>query len=211
MQQQAESISAEAVAAQTISGKTILEFLNTVLALPAIVIEGKNRTAATFQVGDQKAHVGSRLAVFGLIADAPLMRPAASAIEKAGKGALWLAGSTITSGETTLQVLSFLLQARVGRYADYVLDAEKLAKFIEQRQSEPGVSAQFDSGLGKLSLESRDDEKRAIRRSEPAGCLDSTCRTRRLEQSSMDLDNRNCDEHMVINRRFYYSRPSPRS
>src|ERR1700728_3627419 len=85
------------------------------------------------------------------------MRPAASAIEKAGKGALRLAGATITSGETTLQPLRFLLQSCVGSYADDVLDAEKLAEFIKQWQSKTGVSAQFDAGLGKLFLESRDD------------------------------------------------------
>ncbi len=86
------------------------------------------------------------------------MRPAASAIEKAGKGVLWLAGSTITSRQTTLHVLmSFLLQSWVGSYANHVLDAEKLAEFIEQWQSKTGISTQFDAGLGKLSLESRDD------------------------------------------------------
>jgi hypothetical protein len=45
VQQQGEGIGA-ALAAQTIRGKTILEFFNTVLALPAIVIEGKNPPAA---------------------------------------------------------------------------------------------------------------------------------------------------------------------
>src|SRR5467141_999425 len=85
------------------------------------------------------------------------MRPAVSAIEKAGKGALRLAGSTITSGETTLQGLRLLLQSWVGSYANHVLDAEKLTEFIEQWQSKTGVSAQFDAGLGKLSLESRND------------------------------------------------------
>src|SRR5215471_10539676 len=109
--------------------------------------------------------------MFRLVADAPLMRPAVSAIAKARKGSLRLARSTITSGETTLQALRCTFQPGVGGDTDHVGNAEKLAKFIEQGQSEPGVSAQFDSGLGKLSLESRDDEKRAIRRSEPAGCL----------------------------------------
>ena len=143
--------------AQAVSGKTILEFFNTVLTFPAIVIEGKNGPAAAFQVGDQKAQVGSRFVVFGLVADAPLMRPTVSAIEKAGKGALRLAGATITSGETTLQGLRLPLQSWVGSYADHVLDAEKLAEFIEQWQGESGISAQFDAGLGKLSLQSRDD------------------------------------------------------
>jgi hypothetical protein len=41
VQQQAEGIGSEAVAAQTISDKTILEFLNAILTLLAIIIEGK--------------------------------------------------------------------------------------------------------------------------------------------------------------------------
>ena len=110
MQQQAENIGSEAVTAQAVRGKTILEFFNAVLTLPAIVIEGKNGTAAAFQVGDKKAHVSSSFGVFGLVADAPLMRPAVSTIEKAGKRALRVAGATITSRETTLQPLG--LRAR---------------------------------------------------------------------------------------------------
>ena len=111
MQQQAESIGLEAVAAQAARGKTILELFNAVFTFPAVAIERKNGTAAAFQVGDEKAHVGSRFGVFGLVADAPLMRPAVSAIEKTGKGALWVTGATITSSERTLQTLRFLLQA----------------------------------------------------------------------------------------------------
>ena len=111
VQQQAERIGSEAVAAQAVSGKTILEFFNAVLTLPAIVIEGENGTATAFQVADQKAHVGSRFGVFGFVADAPLMGPAVSAIAKAGKGALRVAGAMITSRETTLQPLRLPLQS----------------------------------------------------------------------------------------------------
>jgi len=157
VEQQAERIGSEAVTAQAVRGKTVLEFFNAVLTLPAIVIEGENGTAAAFQVGDEKAHVGSRFGVLGLVADAPLMRPAVSAIEKAGKRSLWVSSATIPSRETTLQLLRLPLQSWISSYADGVLDAEKLAKFIEQWQSKTGVSAQFDAGLGKLSLESRDD------------------------------------------------------
>ena len=121
VQQQAESIGSEAVTTQAVRGKTILEFFNAVLTLPTIVIESKNGTAAAFQVGDNKTQVSSRFGVFGLVADASLMRPAVSAIAKAGKGPLRLARATITSGETTLQVLRLLLQSWVGRYADHVL------------------------------------------------------------------------------------------
>jgi hypothetical protein len=96
VQQQAEGVGSEAVAAQAVSGKTILEFFNAVLTFPAIVVTGKDGMAAAFSVGDEKAQVGSGFGVFGLVTDAPLMRPAASAIEKAGKGALRLAGATLT-------------------------------------------------------------------------------------------------------------------
>ena len=110
MEQQAERIGPKAVAAQAVSSKTIFELFNTVLTLPAIVIKGKNGTAAAWQVGDQETQVGSGLGMFGLVADAPLMRPGMSAIKKTGKGTLRLAGSTITSRETTLQPLRFTLQ-----------------------------------------------------------------------------------------------------
>src|SRR5258708_9587552 len=100
VQQQAEHVGAEAVAAQAVSGKTILEFFDAILTFSAIVIEGKNGTAAAFQVGDQKAHVGSRFGVFGLVTDAPLIRPAASAIEKPGTEALRLPGPPITTHHT---------------------------------------------------------------------------------------------------------------
>ena len=43
---------------------------------PTIVIEGKNGTAAVFEVGYNKTEVSSRFGVFGLVADAPLLRPA---------------------------------------------------------------------------------------------------------------------------------------
>ena len=143
MEQQAERIGPKAVAAQAVRSKTIFELFNAVLTFPAIVIEGKNGTAAAWQVGDQKTQVGAGSGVFGLVADAPLMRPGMRAIAKAGKGALRLAGSTITSRETTLQPLRFTLQPGVGAYADGVLQAEKLAEFIEQwawRNQRPRVT-----------------------------------------------------------------------
>ena len=46
MEQQAERIGPKAVAAQAVSGKTIFELFNAVLTFSAIVIEGKNGTAA---------------------------------------------------------------------------------------------------------------------------------------------------------------------
>jgi hypothetical protein len=68
------------------------------------------------------------------------MRPGVSTIAKAGKGALRLAGSTITSRETTLEPLGPSLQPGVAAYSDGVLQAEKLAEFVEQLSGETSVS-----------------------------------------------------------------------
>src|SRR5713226_3786914 len=103
------SVSICAVTAQAVSGKAVLEFFNAVLTFPAIVIEGKNGAAATFQIRDQKAQVGSRCSVFGLVADAALVRPTVSAIAKARKGSLRLARSTITSSETNVAAVGLSL------------------------------------------------------------------------------------------------------
>ena len=69
------------------------------------------------------------------------MRPRVSAIAKAGKGALRLAGSTIPSSQTTLQGLRSRLQPGVVAYPNGVLQAEKLAEFIEHRRGETSVGA----------------------------------------------------------------------
>lgn len=70
-----------------------------------------------------------RFGVFGLVADAKPMRPAVSAMEEARKGSLGFSRSTITAGQTTLEGLEFPLQPRVGRHANHLLEAEKLAEF----------------------------------------------------------------------------------
>ena len=106
---------------------------------PAIVIEGKNRTAAAGQVGDQETQVGTGSAVFSFVDDAPLMRPGVRAIAEAGKGALRLAAATITPGQTTLQGLRCSSQPCVVAYTDGVLQTEKLAKFIKQWRGETCV------------------------------------------------------------------------
>ena len=141
MEQQAERIGSKTVAAQAVSSKTIFELLNAVLTFPTIVIERKNGTAAARQVSDQETQVGTGCGMFGLVADAPLMRPGVGTIAKAGKGALRLAGSTITSRETTLEPLRSSLQPGVAAYSDSVLQAEELAEFIKQLSGETSVGA----------------------------------------------------------------------
>ena len=111
MEQQAEGIGPEAVAAQAVRSKAIFKLFNAVLAFPAIVIESKNGKAGAGQVSDQETQVGTGSGVFGFVANTPLMKPWVSAIPKAGKGALRLASSTIASREAMLQALSFNLQS----------------------------------------------------------------------------------------------------
>jgi hypothetical protein len=80
--QQAERIGPKAVAAQAVSSKPILELFNPVLTFPAIVIKGKNGTAAAYQVDDRKTQVGTEGGVFDPVADAPLMRPGVRPTQK---------------------------------------------------------------------------------------------------------------------------------
>src|SRR5580765_7620245 len=125
------------------------------------------------------------------------MRPAVSAIAKAGKGSLGVAGSTITSRETTLQTLRLLVQPWVSSYADHVLDAEKLAEFIKQWQSEPGVSAQFDAGLGKLFLESRDDAQQH-RDDASVTCRGAATQSGRQQTTSVTLKDQQRVIHVLV-------------
>src|SRR2546425_672154 len=48
------------MAAQPVGSETVLELLNPVLTLPAIVVELKDRMAAALQVGHQEAQVGDQ-------------------------------------------------------------------------------------------------------------------------------------------------------
>ena len=69
--------------------------------------------------------------MFGLVADAPLMRPGVGTIAKAGKGAL-TARSTMTPDDAPDHCASSL-QPGVAAYSDSVLQAEELAEFVKKR------------------------------------------------------------------------------
>ena len=155
VEQQPEGIGPEAMTAQSVGSEAILELFDAVLTFPAIVIEGKHRMAAAFQVGHEKSQVGSRFGMFSLVADPPLMRPALGTMKKAGKRTLGSMGSTITSSQSTLETIGAALEERVRGHANGVLDAEKLAELIEQRESKARIGAQFDPDFGKRFLEPR--------------------------------------------------------
>ena len=140
------------MAAEPVSIEPVLELFNPVLTLPTIVIEAKDRTASAFLVGHQEAQVGTGLGVFGLVADAALMRPAPSPVRKTGKRALRVPRATITTSELALQANGSTLEGRVGRDADHVLDAEELAELIEERQRKTSIGAKLDPNSRKFLL-----------------------------------------------------------
>jgi hypothetical protein len=88
VQQQAEGVGQEAVAAQAIGTEAILELLDAVLAFAAVIVEGEDLGGTTRAVGNQEAQVGSGGGVLDLVTDAALMRPTASAVAEAGEAAL---------------------------------------------------------------------------------------------------------------------------
>ena len=96
VQEQAESIGQEAMATEAVGAESVFKFLDAVLALAAIVVEGKDLTGTPGAVGHDKAQVGSGGGVFGLVADAALMRPGAGAVAEAGEVALRELGAAIT-------------------------------------------------------------------------------------------------------------------
>src|SRR3989441_7505867 len=143
------------MAAQPVGSETVLELLNPVFTPPAIVVEVEERTAAALQVGHQEAQVGAGGGVFGLIADAALVRPAPGTVTETGKRALGLLGATIAASEPALETSGATLEDRVGGEADDVLEAEELAEFIEQRQREAGIGTQQDADSRKLPQQTR--------------------------------------------------------
>ena len=80
VQEQAEGVGQKAVTAQAVGAKAVLELLDAVLALAAIVVESEDFGGASGAVGNHEAQVGSGGGVLGLVADAALARPTAGAV-----------------------------------------------------------------------------------------------------------------------------------
>src|SRR5438132_9095558 len=88
VQQQAKSIGQEAVTAQAVGAEAVLELLDAVLALAAIVVESEDLGGPASAVSHHEAQVGSGGGVFRLVADAALMGPTAGAMAETGTAAL---------------------------------------------------------------------------------------------------------------------------
>ena len=88
VQQQAEGVGQEAVTAQAVGAETVLELLDAVLTLAAIVVESEDLRGTTGSIGDEKAQIGSDGGVLGFVTDTALVRPTAGAMAEAGETAL---------------------------------------------------------------------------------------------------------------------------
>jgi hypothetical protein len=97
VQEQAEGVGQKAMTAQAVGAEAVLELLDAVLALAAIVVESEDLGGRSGAVGNDEAQVGSGGGVFGLVADAALARPTAGAVAEAGKAALGKLGTAIAA------------------------------------------------------------------------------------------------------------------
>jgi hypothetical protein len=97
MQEQAEGVGQKAVAAQAVGAETVLEFFDAVFTFTAVVVKSEDLGSSARDIGDHEAQVGSHRGVLGLVADAPLARPGAGAVTKAGEAALREFRATITA------------------------------------------------------------------------------------------------------------------
>src|SRR5580693_6434332 len=74
---------------------------------------------------------------------------------KTGEAALRNFGATIAAGQTFLASLGAAVEDRVGGNAQCILDVEKLAELIQQRQSETSIAAQLDGHTRESGFQSR--------------------------------------------------------
>src|SRR5436309_11932329 len=155
MQEQAKSVGQEAVTAQAVGAEAVLKFLDAILTLAAVVVEGEDRGGTTGAVRNHEAQVGSGGGVFGLVADAALARPTAGAVAEAGKAALRKLRAAIAPFQPLLPRFRAMLEDAVGGDAEGILECKELAELVKQWQSETGVATQFDFHTGEGGLQTR--------------------------------------------------------
>lgn len=73
VQEKPKGVGQKTMAAEPVGAEAVLELLDAVLALTAIVVKGKDLRGATGTVRDQEAEIGSGGGVLGLVADAALV------------------------------------------------------------------------------------------------------------------------------------------
>jgi hypothetical protein len=191
--EQAEDVGQEAVTTQAVGAETVLELLDAVLTLAAIVVESEGLRGPTGAVGNQEAQVGSDGGVFGPVADATPARPTAGAMAEAGKAARWELCTTIAPLQLFLPRLGALLEDAVSGDAEGVLQAEELEDSYRSGRAKPASPRSLIGASGKA------DCKRGTRRSSmgtDAGMAGGVSRAQphRQQASGVALE----DQHGVI-------------
>jgi hypothetical protein len=97
VQQQAEGIGQKAVTTEAVGAKAVFKFFDAVLALAAVVVEGEDFLSASGAVSNDEAQVRSGGGMFGLVADAALVRPTAGAVAETGEAALGQLGTAVAA------------------------------------------------------------------------------------------------------------------
>src|SRR5256885_1250395 len=193
VQQQAKSIGQEAVTAQAVGAETVLELLDAVLTLAAVVVESEDLGGTSGAVGNHEAQVGSGGRVLGLVADAALTRPTTGAMAEAGKTALRHLGAAIAAFQPFLPRFRTTLKDAVGGNAESILDLEELAELVQQGQSKTGVATQPDLHAGKGGLQSRHQAQQHGHDTGMTGCVSRT-QPRRQQTSGVAFE----DQHGMI-------------
>ena len=112
---------------------------------------------------------------------------------KTGEAALRNFGAAIATRQPFLQRLGPVLEDRVGGNAQCILDAEKLAELVQQRQSETSIAAQLDGHARESGLQSRHQPQQHRNNASMTGGI-ARSQPRRQQASGVTLE----DEHGVV-------------
>ena len=157
MQQQAELVGPEAMAAEAVGEAGVLEILDPQLGLAAPhvpVVERKRREVGA--AGHHEAEVAAFLQLLGFVDDAALVRPGVGGIPSLAGQAHLLPGLLVLPLGLRDERGGQCRQARVGGKADGVVDLLALAVGVEGRDREAAVGAQFDRDVGPAGADGGD-------------------------------------------------------
>src|SRR5664280_1363937 len=154
VQQQTKGIGQKTLAAQTVGGKSVLQFGDTVFAFSAVLIEVEDLRGGARAVGDHVTQAAAAGAVFGFDADAArALPPALAAMPEAAVENLPLGVAQVAAVGFFRQRLAASLKDRIGADAEAVLHSPAFAKIIQRGNGKAGIAYQADRHARKLTLQ----------------------------------------------------------
>src|SRR5664279_2364097 len=154
VQQQTKGIGQEAGTAQTVGGKSVLEFGNAVFTLSPVLIEVEDLRGGARTVGDDITQAAAAGAMFGFAANAArALPPALAAMPEATVENLPLGVAQVAAAGFFRQRLAASLKDRIGADAEAVLHSPAFAKIIQRGNGKAGIAHQADRHAGKLPLQ----------------------------------------------------------